>query len=235
MRVKPLKLWALLIAAGLALSGSLSVSAQTLGDKLAKKTQAGEDDRLLVEAKEIVYDNDKNTVSAIGDAQLYYQGKVLEADKVTYDNASKRVIATGHVRMREPTGEVGYGDFMELTSDFKDGFIKSLRVIRQDQSRFAAPQAQRIDGDTTIFDKEPTRPASRARTIRKNRRSGRSRLHASSIKTKNGWFITRMPPLNLVASRFFISLTCPHLIRLSTRKPAFLLLITSPIRHLARA
>lgn len=153
MRVKPLKLWALLIAAGLALSGSLSVSAQTLGDKLAKKTQAGEDDRLLVEAKEIVYDNDKNTVSAIGDAQLYYQGKVLEADKVTYDNASKRVIATGHVRMREPTGEVGYGDFMELTSDFKDGFIKSLRVIRQDQSRFAAPQAQRIDGDTTIFDK----------------------------------------------------------------------------------
>ena len=153
MRVKPLKLWVLLIAAGLALSGSLPVSAQTLGDKLAKKTQAGDDDRLLVEAKEIVYDNDKNTVSAIGDAQLYYQGKVLEADKVTYDNASKRVIATGHVRMREPTGEVGYGDFMELTSDFKDGFIRSLRVIRQDQSRFAAPQAQRIDGDTTIFDK----------------------------------------------------------------------------------
>ena len=153
MRVKPLKLWVLLIAAGLALSGSLPVSALTLGDKLAKKTQAGDDDRLLVEAKEIVYDNDKNTVSAIGDAQLYYQGKVLEADKVTYDNASKRVIATGHVRMREPTGEVGYGDFMELTSDFKDGFIRSLRVIRQDQSRFAAPQAQRIDGDTTIFDK----------------------------------------------------------------------------------
>ena len=153
MRVKPLKLWSLLIAAGLTLSGSLPVSAQTLGDKLAKKTQAGDDDRLLVEAKEIVYDNNKNTVSAIGDAQLYYQGKVLEADKVTYDNASKRVIATGHVRMREPTGEVGYGDFMELTSDFKDGFIRSLRVIRQDQSRFAAPQAQRIDGDTTIFDK----------------------------------------------------------------------------------
>jgi LPS-assembly protein len=153
MRVKPLKIWALLLAASLALGGSLPLFAQTLGDKLSKKTQAGDDDRLLVEAKEIVYDNDKNTVSAIGDAQLYYQGKVLEADKVIYDNASKRVIATGHVRMREPTGEVGYGDFMELTSDFKDGFIKSLRIIRQDQSRFAAPQAQRIDGDTTIFDK----------------------------------------------------------------------------------
>ena len=153
MRVKPLKLWALLIVAGLLLGGSLPVFAQTLGDKLSKKTQAGEDDRLLVEAKEIVYDNDKNTVSAIGNAQLYYQGKVLEADKVTYDNATKRVTATGNVRMREPTGEVGYGDFMELSNDFKDGFIRSLRIIRKDLSRFAAPQAQRIDGDTTIFDK----------------------------------------------------------------------------------
>ena len=153
MRVNPLKLWAFLLAASLALSGALPVVAQTLGDKLAKKTQANEDDRLLVEAKEIVYDNDKHTVSAIGDAQLYYQGKVLEADKVIYDSTTKRVIATGHVRMREPTGEVGYGDFMELTSDFKDGFIRSLRVVRQDQSRFASPQAQRIDGDTTIFDK----------------------------------------------------------------------------------
>ena len=153
MRVKPLKLWALLIVASFALSGASPVVAQTLGDRLAKKNQANDEDRLLVEAKEIVYDNDKHTVSAIGDAQLYYQSKVLEADKVIYDNTSKRVIATGHVRMREPTGEIGYGDFMELTSDFKDGFIKSLRVVRQDQSRFASPQAQRIDGDTTIFDK----------------------------------------------------------------------------------
>ena len=153
MRVKPLNKWAFLIAASLVLSGALPVFSQTLGDKLSKKTQAGEDDRLLVEAKEIVYDNDKHTVSAIGDAQLYYQGKILEADKVTYDNASKRVVAVGHVRMREPSGEVGYGDFMELTSDFKDGFIKSLRILRPDQSRFAAPHAERIDGDTTIFDK----------------------------------------------------------------------------------
>ena len=153
MRVKPLKLWAFLFAASFALCGALPVSAQTMGDRLAKKTQANDDDRLLVEAKEIVYDNDKHTVSAIGNAQLYYQGKVLEADKVIYDSTSKRVIATGHVRMREPSGEIGYGDFMELTSDFKDGFIKSLRVVRHDKSRFASPQAQRIDGETTIFDK----------------------------------------------------------------------------------
>ena len=153
MRVKPLNLWVLLITASIMLCGASPLFAQTLGDKLAKKTQANDEDRLLVEAKEIVYDNDKHTVSAIGDAQLYYQGKVLEADKVVYDSTSKRVVATGNVRMREPTGEIGYGDFMELTSDFKDGFIKSLRVVRQDQSRFASPQAQRIDGDTTIFDK----------------------------------------------------------------------------------
>jgi LPS-assembly protein len=147
MRVNLLKKWAFLIATSLVLASITPVFAQTMGDKLAKKTQAGEDDRLLVEAKEIVYDNDKKTVSAIGDAQLYYQSKVLEADKVVYDSTTKRVTAIGHVRMRETTGEVGYGDFMELTNDFKDGFIRSLRVVRADKSRFASPTDRRGHND----------------------------------------------------------------------------------------
>ena len=50
----------------------------TLNESLSARAQAGTgQDRLLVDAKEIVYDNAGNTVSAQGDVQLNYQGRTL--------------------------------------------------------------------------------------------------------------------------------------------------------------
>ncbi|WP_342362933.1 LPS-assembly protein LptD [Terrarubrum flagellatum] len=114
--------------------------------------------KMLVEANQLVYDNDTNKVSAVGNAQIYYDGKTLEADRVVYDRANKRVYAEGNVRMTDETGTVTHGDRFELTDNFKDGFIDSLRVesttvVRGEQLkvRFAAPRAERTAGDTTIF------------------------------------------------------------------------------------
>ncbi|MBM3624516.1 MAG: hypothetical protein FJX16_04200, partial [Alphaproteobacteria bacterium] len=42
-------------------------------------------ERMVVEAKELVYDEKRNTVTARGDVQIYYKGRLLEADRVTYD------------------------------------------------------------------------------------------------------------------------------------------------------
>ena len=70
--------------------------AQTATDLLAKKTQAPgkkPGDSSSSNSKELVYDRDKDTISAAGNAQLYYQGRALEADTVTYDRKSNRVYA----------------------------------------------------------------------------------------------------------------------------------------------
>lgn len=130
-------------------------SAQTMSDMISKKSAKAQEkkDKLVVESKELVYDKDKNTVSASGNAQLYYQGRVLEADKVTYDRNTSRVYAEGNAKLTEADGQVAYGDKFELTDDFKDGFIDSLRVVTIDMTRFAAPRAERSDGETTVFEK----------------------------------------------------------------------------------
>lgn len=114
--------------------------------------------KMLVEANQLVYDNDANKVSATGNAQLYYDNKVLEADRVIYDRKNKRVYAEGNVRMTDETGTVTHGDRFELTDNFRDGFIDSLRVesttvVRGEtlKIRFAAPRAERSAGETTIF------------------------------------------------------------------------------------
>ena len=110
-------------------------------------------DRMVVDARELVYDNDKKTVAAVGDVQILYQGRTIEADRVVYDQANKRVIAVGNARITESNGSVITGDRFNLTDDFRDGFIDSLRVVNPDKTRFSAPRAERTDGETFVFDK----------------------------------------------------------------------------------
>jgi LPS-assembly protein len=150
-------------AALLCVGWCLPVNAQaTLNEALtarANKAKSSED-RLLVDAKEIVYDNDRNTVSASGDVQLNYQGRTLQADRVTYDRNTGRVYAEGNARLVDSTGAVITGDKFELTDDFKSGFIDSLRVVqtttdegRPLTTRFSAPRAERAEGETTVFER----------------------------------------------------------------------------------
>jgi LPS-assembly protein len=105
---------ALLLGCGLVLQ-TANLFAETMTERLARKTQGkpaaqGDKDKMLVEADEIVYDSDKNTISAVGNAHLYYQGKVLEADRVVYNRENKQVSAVGKVRLTEPGGQVVTGD-----------------------------------------------------------------------------------------------------------------------------
>jgi LPS-assembly protein len=134
-----------------------SSDAQTLSDRFSHQvgpsSNQKEKDRLLVQANEMVYDRDKNIVLASGDVQLYYQGKVLQADKVIYDRSKNRVYAEGHAKMTEKDGTVSYGDKFELTDDFKDGFINSLRADSTDRTHFTAARSERVEGDTTVFDR----------------------------------------------------------------------------------
>ncbi|NBJ09837.1 LPS-assembly protein LptD [Microvirga arsenatis] len=149
-------------AAMLSAAGSMPALAQaTLNDAISARAQRGSgQDRLLVDAKEIIYDNDRNTISAAGDVQMNYQGRTLQADRVTYDRNTGRVFAEGNARLTEANGTVATGDRFELTDDFRNGFIDSLRVVqttveqgRPLTTRFTAPRAERAEGETTTFER----------------------------------------------------------------------------------
>ena len=132
-------------------AASNGLSAQTLNDRLARASASGERSRMLVDAKEIIYDRDRDRVTANGDVQIYYQGKVLEADRVIYDRKTKRVYAEGNARMTDSDGTRSFGTRFDLTDDFRDGFIDSLRVETTEKNRFSAARAERTDGETTVF------------------------------------------------------------------------------------
>ncbi len=136
----------------LALVAALPAAAQTLGDRLASRSKGDGKSKMLVDAREVVYDRDNDRVTALGDVQVYYQGRVLEADRVTYDRKTRRVLAVGNAKITESDGTKTYGDRFELTDDFKDGFIDSLRSETRTRSRFSAPRAERSGGERTVFE-----------------------------------------------------------------------------------
>ncbi|AIQ88465.1 MULTISPECIES: LPS-assembly protein LptD [Methylobacterium] len=137
------------------LAGGLSAHAQGLPAVTAGKPG----DKLLVEADELIYDNDHGTVTARGNAELHYGPRTLQADRVRYDRTSGRVFAEGNVRLTEADGGVVTGARMELTDDFKTGFVDAFRGQQTVQrkfetvrTRFSAPRAERLNGEQTSFE-----------------------------------------------------------------------------------
>jgi LPS-assembly protein len=106
---------------------------------------------MLVQAAEIKYDYTNTTVAAVGNVQIYYGGATVEADQVIYDQKTKRLRAEGNVRLTEPGGKITYGQVIDLTDDYRDGFVDSLRLETVDDTRFAAARADRVGGNYTVL------------------------------------------------------------------------------------
>ena len=85
--------------------------------------------------------------------QLFYQGRVLQADRVVYNRANKRVYAEGHAKMTDEHGDIVYGTRFELSEDFRDGFIDSVQALTSDKTRFTSPRVERLNGDVTVLNK----------------------------------------------------------------------------------
>ena len=106
---------------------------------------------MLVQADEMKYDYTNDTVAAVGNVQIYYGGSTIEADQVIYDQKTKRLRAEGNARLTEPDGRITYGQLIDLTDDYRDGFVDSLRLEMPDDTRFAAVRADRTKGNYMVL------------------------------------------------------------------------------------
>jgi LPS-assembly protein len=150
------------LLAGLLLGGVLDLAATAPAaaqsftynpiPKRPKPPAVPNDGQMLVQAVEVDYDYNNSRVSAVGNVQMFYNGTSVEADKVIYDQKTKRLHAEGNIRMTDAEGKITYADVMDLSDDYRDGFVDSLRVDTADQTRMAATRADRTNGNYTVFD-----------------------------------------------------------------------------------
>jgi len=115
-------------------------------------TRPVNDNQMLVQASEVDYDYNNSRVAAVGNVQLFYNGTSVEADKVIYDQKTKRLFAEGNIRMTDADGKITYANTLDLSDDYRDGFVDSLRVDTADSTRMAATRADRSSGNYTVFE-----------------------------------------------------------------------------------
>ena len=145
----------LMVASALSIPLSTPASAQfsyNAGPKRVVPPRPPSDGQMLVQAVEVDYDYNNSRVSAVGNVQMFYNGTSVEADKVIYDQKTKRLHAEGNIRMTDADGKITYANIMDLSDDYRDGFVDSLRVDTADNTRMAATRSDRSSGNYTVFE-----------------------------------------------------------------------------------
>lgn len=123
---------------------------------------------VLLTSDEMTSDEELGVVTASGNVEIAHGGRILRADTLTYNRRTGVVTASGNVSVVEASGEVAFAEYVELTSDLRDGVMRNIRTMLADQSRFAAVTARRADGSRTVMrratyspcepcEKDPTR------------------------------------------------------------------------------
>ncbi len=102
---------------------------------------------VLLSADQVTHYQELGVVTATGKVELSQGDRVLLADTVSYNEKTDTVTASGHVNLMEPSGEVLFADYLELTDNMRDGFIQNVRALLSDNSRLAGTAARRVDGN----------------------------------------------------------------------------------------
>lgn len=98
---------------------------------------------VLLSADAVTFDEQQGIVTARGNVELSQSLRTVRADTITYNRNTKVVTATGNIRIVEPSGDVLFADYAELTDDMRDAFVENLRVLMTDNARMAGNEAER--------------------------------------------------------------------------------------------
>lgn len=129
-----------------AASAALFVSVG-LSPALAQSEQPGLP--ALLKADEITHDRDLDIVTATGNVEISQGERILRADSISFNRRANLVSASGNVSLLEPSGDIVFADYIELTDDLKEGIIQDFRAVLADRTRLAAVSARRADGRIT--------------------------------------------------------------------------------------
>jgi LPS-assembly protein len=136
--------------ATLAVASASIASAQVFTGSTAPKTVAPGanpgDRNVVLTADTVTEDDINNTVSATGHVQLVQGAEMLLAERVIWNKSTDIVTATGDVKLVNDTGDIYFGDYLEVTSDLRQAFMTNVSGLLSDNSRLVGRQAEK-NGD----------------------------------------------------------------------------------------
>lgn len=103
-------------------------------------------------ADRVTYDEATGALTAEGNVEILYEGRVLRASRLVYDERADEVRATGPIVLTDPEGGVLLAEAAALTPDLEEGLIEGARVLIAGQLQLAAAEARRSAGRFVTLD-----------------------------------------------------------------------------------
>lgn len=126
--------------------GRLEVVVPASGPAAGPSSGQPQDPPVLLGADTVTFDETNSLVTASGNVELSQGPRTVHADTITYNQKTKVVIASGNVRLVEPSGDILFSNYAELTDDMRDAFVENVRVLMTDNSRMAGNEGERRGG-----------------------------------------------------------------------------------------
>ena len=142
---------------------------------------------ILFQADDLSYDQARDTIIAQGHVEAAYGKRLLFANRVTYNQTTGVVTATGDVVLTDPDGSTLFADSAQLSDDLAQGIVRGIGMRMADNSALAAASATRRSENLTEMnravyspcklcpEKGKTTPAwqIRAKTVRHDKQAKR--------------------------------------------------------------
>lgn len=97
-------------------------------------------------ADQVSYDRESRILTAAGNVEVLYQGRVLRAERIVYDEGRNEVRAEGGLLLTDPAGGVLMAESATLTPDLEEGLITSARLLIAGKMQMAAAEVRRTGG-----------------------------------------------------------------------------------------
>ena len=104
-------------------------------------------------ADRVTYDDATGILTAEGDVEVLYDGRVLTATRIVYDTGADRITATGPLVLSDPEAGVLLAEDAELSADLSVGLIRGARLLVADRLQIAAGEVRRGGGRFTTLDR----------------------------------------------------------------------------------
>ena len=104
---------------------------------------------VMLSANEMGYDRKNALVVAVGSVEVIQDNTIVLADRITYNQNTGEVHATGNVSLKQPNGDILFAENVRLKDNLSAGLVKEFRARMADNSLFAAREARKINEDVT--------------------------------------------------------------------------------------
>lgn len=88
----------------------------------------------------------ETTLVATGHVEIFYKGRHLWADKLTYDGAADRLVIEGPIWIDDGDGNLLQAAMADLSADLTEGILQSARLVLADRLQLAAAEVLRQEG-----------------------------------------------------------------------------------------